>query len=255
MKRTLAIATLALGLVAFGCDDDDDNGGGTGGTGGATGGAGGRGGTGGTGGATGGTGGATGGTGGATGGTGGATGGTGGATGGTGGTTGGTGGDAGVDTSPDTTGDTGDAGGDTASAMWTAPCSTTPTPATAAEFCMQYMTACGFGAVMGRTAAQSFANMGACVTRYGVYANPGTATTGKMCATYHLCQASQTGNMTVHCPHPAQAGGPCSLPRSEPQPRLKNALALTGDGLLCHKPAWCAFSLSTNWASSSCWWT
>ena len=201
--------TLALGLAAFGCDDEEDGGtGGTGGTGGATGGTGGRGGTGGTGGTS------TGGTGGSTGGTGGATGGTGGSTGGTGGSTGGTAGDAGVDTSPDTgeAGDTaggeaGEAGGDTASSMWTAPCSTTPTPASAADFCAQYMTACSFGA-----AATSFANMGACVTRYNSYAEPGTATTGKMCATYHLCQASQTGNMVVHCPHPAQAAGPCNLP-------------------------------------------
>jgi hypothetical protein len=194
--------------MAFGGCDDEDPVGGTGGTGGT----GARGGTGGTGGST------TGGTGGSTGGTGGSTtGGTGGSTGGTGGSTGGTGGGGDAADAPATEGggDTGggDAGGDTASAGWTNCAAQNPKlNVSANEFCMQYMTACGFGAVMGRTADQSFATMGDCVTRYNTYADPGTATTGKGCAAYHLCQASQTGQMMTHCPHPAQAGGPCMLP-------------------------------------------
>jgi hypothetical protein len=199
--------------MAFGGCDDDDPAGGTGGTSG-TGGTGARGGTGGTGGSTtGGTGGSTGGTGGSTtGGTGGSTGGTGGSTGGTGGSTGGTGGSSDAADAPVT--DTGgDAGGETAASGWTNCAAQNPKlNVSANEFCMQYMTACGFGAVMGRTAEQSFAMMGDCVTRYNSYADPGTATTGKGCAAYHLCQASQTGNMMTHCPHPAQAGGPCNLP-------------------------------------------
>ena len=215
MKRSLAVATIALSLIAFGgCDDEDD--GGTGGRGGsATGGTGGRGGTGGS---TGGTGGSTtGGTGGSTGGTGGSTtGGTGGGTGGTGGSTGGTGGGADAADMAQTEGGAeagGDTSGDTSAVTWTNCSAQNPKlGVTAADFCAQYMTACGFGAVMGRTAAQSFANMGECVTRYNSYADPGTATTGKGCAAYHLCEASQPGGMATHCPHPAQAGGPCMLP-------------------------------------------
>jgi hypothetical protein len=195
MKRCLAVATLALGLIAFGCDDDGDDGG-TGGRGG-TGGTGGRGGTGGatggTGGATGGTGGATGGTGGATGGTGGATGGTGGATGGTGGATGGTGGstDAADMASVDTAAE---AGGETAAGLCAAyvPGSGALAGIEANAFCMEYATACTFGGDMRYT------NMGDCMMKYMA-----AATAVKTCRAGHLCNASQ-GNAaakTTHCPH------------------------------------------------------
>ena len=189
MKRCLAVATLALGLIAFGCDDDGDDGGtgGRGGTGGATGGRGG------TGGATGGTGGATGGTGGATGGTGGATGGTGGATGGTGGATGGTGGSVDAADMAATEGgaETGaEAGGETAAgicAAYTAGSGMLANIA-ASDFCQEYATTCMFGAAMRYT------NMGDCMTRYMA-----AATAIKTCRAGHLCNAKALGG--AHCDH------------------------------------------------------
>jgi hypothetical protein len=201
MMRSLAVATLALSLIAFGgaCDDEDDGGtGGRGGSGGA-GGSAGRGGSGGTGGATGGTGGATGGTGGATGGTGGATGGTGGATGGTGGSTGGTGGggDAADMASMEGGAETGaEAGGETGAANI---CSTYVAGSgalaniSAADFCAEYMATCTYS-------AGTYADLADCMTKYG-----GTAMANKTCRAGHLCnaKAAMGASRTTHCGHSA----------------------------------------------------
>ena len=166
MKRCLVVATLAVGLMAFGGCDDEDDGGGTGGRGGSGGSTGGRGGTGGTG-------------------------GTGGSTGGTGG-----GGDA-ADVPATDSGDTGGGGdaGDTASAFCAAytPNSGVLPGVEAMAFCMEYSSACTFGGDMRYT------NMGDCVTKYMA-----AAAGVKSCRAGHLCNAIVGGTpaaKTTHCPH------------------------------------------------------
>ncbi len=73
----------------------------------------------------------------------------------------------------------------------------------AQDFCTYYMTKCMF-----KTGATSFASMDACVARYTGY-----STTVKSCTAYHLCVAGKSADMaTIHCPHPAQVGGPCMNP-------------------------------------------
>jgi hypothetical protein len=206
MKRSLVVATLALGLMAFGCDDSD-GGGGTGGTGGRGGSGGSTGGRGGSGGSTGGSGGSTtGGSGGSTtGGSGGSTGGSGGSTGGSGGSTGGSAGDAGdapagdggaVDKTPDSSGDSGgDSGGDTAAAFcanYTAGSGMLPN-IEAMAFCMEYSTVCTFGGDMRYT------NLGDCMAKYMA-----AMTSVKTCRAGHLCNAILGGTpaaKTTHCPH------------------------------------------------------
>jgi len=192
------MAALALGLIAMACDDSDN-----GNPDGPVAGSGGRGGSSGSGG---------------TGGTGGSGGSGGSATGGTGGVkmdakapdTGG--GDKPRDTGGATDGKAPDSGGadraaDTGGTSWTAPCDNPKPGVPSGDFCTQYNTACGFGAAMGRVVADSFDNATACATRYDTY-----NATQKGCAAYHLCVASQTGMQATHCPHPAQAAGPCTLP-------------------------------------------
>ena len=194
MKRCLAVATLALGLIAFGgCDDEDDNTG--------TGGRGGTGGppavaaapavlavpaapaarTGGTGGTT------TGGTGGTT------TGGTGGTT--TGGTGGGTdaaevGAEAGAETAAET-------GGETAASLCAAYIAGSGMLAgiEAQAFCTEYATACTFGGAMRYT------NMGDCMTKYMA-----AATAVKTCRAGHLCNASARQCGREDNPLPARNG-------------------------------------------------
>lgn len=198
ISSKLAVSLLVVGVGAFGCSDDKKKTDAAGGAGGGTtdgaagsGGSGGRGGTGGGGMGGGGAGG---------GGMGG--GGAGGGMGGTGGGGMGGRGDGGPsDSSRDMT------GGETATSIWaTCEANMFKPGVSAADFCTQYMTVCGFGAAM------RFASQAECMTRYMSYS------TGMMgqraCAAYHLCAAGQPpmSNVALHCPHPWQMGGPCMLP-------------------------------------------
>ncbi len=102
--------------------------------------------------------------------------------------------------------DTAPPSGDTAGDPF-ATCKTpeTMTDVAAGVFCMQVQSICGFG-----TAAGKFADMGACLTRYGSY-----TPAQKSCTAYHLCVASTSAsNAMNHCPHPAGApnNNPCNLP-------------------------------------------
>lgn len=113
-----------------------------------------------------------------------------------------------ADTAKDGTADTSaDTSTDVAAAVSWTTCTDPKTGVSASDFCDYYMTKCGFGAVMGRTAAQSFADKAACVARYNTY-----NATQMGCAAYHVCVAGMAGMAATHCPHPAQMGGPCSLP-------------------------------------------
>jgi hypothetical protein len=120
------------------------------------------------------------------------------------------GGDAAADTA-------GDGGVDGAAAVDWNNCGAGSKPGVSAmEFCTKYMNACGFGTAMGRTAEFSFADLASCISRYTSYSD----TPQKACAAYHLCVAASPApmgsaanqNLITHCPHPAQAGGPCTLP-------------------------------------------
>jgi hypothetical protein len=217
MKRTLALSAvvLSLGIGLYACDDSTDTpAGGTGGSaagGSAAGGSAGAkadSGAGGT--AAGGTAGASaGGTAGTS--AGGTTGdagptddsGTGGtAAGGTAGTgDGGTGAGGTAGSGAGGTAGSG-AGGTVGTVDWTMCNATTMTKeASAQEFCTHYFaTTCSTSVT---DASMKFADMAACVARYGTYG----AKQG--CAAYHLCVATTVAS---HCPHPAMTGGPCMLP-------------------------------------------
>lgn len=200
ISSKLAVSLLVVGVGAFGCSDDKKNTDGASGAGGGTtdgaagaGGAGGRGGTGGGGMGGGGAGG---------GGMGG--GGAGGGRGGTGGGGMGGRGDGGPsDSSRDMT------GGETASIWATCEANMLKPNVSAADFCARYMTVCGFGT----DPMMRFQNMGQCMTRYTSYMDT-TGLPQRACAAYHLCAAGQPpmSNVALHCPHPAQVGGPCMLP-------------------------------------------
>ena len=75
------------------------------------------------------------------------------------------------------------------------------------DFCAQYMKVCGFA-----SGDSSFADMAACTARYGSYVSVSRVVSQRGCAAYHLCVAGQPGMAATHCPHPAQAVGPCNLP-------------------------------------------
>jgi hypothetical protein len=199
MIKKLAVPLLVFGLAFGACGDDDKKG------------SGGAGGSAGSGGSTGGSGGSTGGSGGSTGGSGGATGGSGGATGGSGGAggakdggagAGGTGGAAdaagGAGGAADGGGTMSDAPGAEAAAAFCAGYvagSGMLAGKSAMDFCMHFETVCGF-------TADTYANMGACITGYG-----GTADANKTCRAGHLCnaeaQAAGSDGRKNHCNHAA----------------------------------------------------
>jgi hypothetical protein len=169
MKKTLAIATLALGLFAFGCDDDEDGKP-----------------------------------------------------------------DAATDAAkPDATADavtnTPDAKVDTASTAdatdggtnadatesdggptsWTT-CTSPKDNVTPQEFCLQYMTACGFNPAATGVGTERYASLTDCTMKYEAL-----TTAKRGCVAYHLCVASVPANATMHCPHPPEASlatpaGPCA---------------------------------------------
>ncbi len=196
MKRSLAMAALALGLIALGCDDSPGN------PDAPVAGSGGRGGTGGTGGTGGG-----------------GTGGTGGGTGGTGGVkmdakgpdTGGgdkpkvadgPGGDKPADTGADTATDTG--GSANICASYTAG-SGQLANISADSFCTEYATTCGF------TGTNHYTSRDNCVTVYGALTgNTAMGVDQKTCRAGHLCNAKTiAGGADTHCPH-AFGTGPCA---------------------------------------------
>ena len=189
MKKTLAIATLALGLFAFGCDDDEDGGkpdastktdasadatpdtGGTGGTGGKV------------------------------------------DTSTADAVDGGSHADTHADVAAEETGG-GDAGSDATSdggngpVSWTT-CVNPKDDVPPGAFCLQYMTACGFDATATTVGMERYGTLSDCVMKYEAL-----NATQKGCAAYHLCVASQTGMAATHCPHPPEASlatpaGPC----------------------------------------------
>ena len=75
----------------------------------------------------------------------------------------------------------------------------------AAAFCNHVMTTCGFGSGPGK-----FTDTGNCVFRYNSY-----NAQQKSCSAYHACVAGTSAqNAILHCPHPAGApsNNPCDLP-------------------------------------------
>jgi hypothetical protein len=103
------------------------------------------------------------------------------------------------------TGGAGGAGG--ATTDWTMCTSPAKEGVPVEEFCARYLEVCGFAA-----GDNSFADMAACTARYGGYVSISRVASQRGCAAYHLCVAGMPGMADMHCPHPAQAGGPCNLP-------------------------------------------
>jgi hypothetical protein len=179
MKKTLAIAALALGLFAFGCDDDEDPPKGDAGrpdasdastTPDAT------------------------------------------AEAGKVDTIVGTpdGGDAGEAGAPVDAGSS-DGGSDALSAITWTNCVDPKDNVPPAAFCLQYLSACTFDATGGAAGMERYKSLVDCTMAYEAL-----TATKKGCVAYHLCVASGGGAATaLHCPHPPQASlatpaGPCA---------------------------------------------
>ena len=82
---------------------------------------------------------------------------------------------------------------------------TTMTGVSAADFCTHVMMNCGFGSGPGK-----FTDIGSCLIRYNNY-----DAQQKACSAYHACVAGTSAqNAILHCPHPAGApsNNPCDLP-------------------------------------------
>lgn len=80
----------------------------------------------------------------------------------------------------------------------------------AADFCVQYLKACTFDPTGGTMGMERYKTVSECTMAYDAL------TSGKKaCAAYHLCVASQAGMAPAHCPHPPEASlvpaaGPCA---------------------------------------------
>jgi hypothetical protein len=119
--------------------------------------------------------------------------------------------DAGADTAstPDTGTDDG-GGTDGLTADWTT-CTDPKDNVSAAEFCAKYFSACTFDPTGGTTGMERYKNLEDCVSGYRAL-----SATKQGCVAYHLCVASTGGtNTATHCPHPPQAslgtpGNPCA---------------------------------------------
>jgi hypothetical protein len=144
--------------------------------------------------------GSTAGTGGGAAGTGGGAAGTGGGAAGTGGGAAGTGGGA-----AGTGGGAAGAGGGPALPTCTSTMATS-TPMSAADFCTLLLDGCS--GVSGFTLPAAYANMGMCVSNYGMLTATGTGAT-QQCRSYHLCNALGAGPKTTHCPHAVGMMGQC----------------------------------------------
>jgi hypothetical protein len=102
-----------------------------------------------------------------------------------------------------------DASADAVPADWTM-CANPKDGVSTQDFCVQYLKACTFDTAGGGTGTERYKNLSDCVMAYDAL-----SPTKRGCVAYHLCAASMPGNATLHCPHPPEASlmsptGPCA---------------------------------------------